>query len=78
MAVIRNYCLLKVYHQVVTKLTTKIVILMTDLGWTLKRGDDIGQSIRKQNDFLFQEWTHSFVPKEDIYCNEAPGLALVP
>lgn len=32
MAVIRNYCLLKVYHQVVTKLTAKIVILMTDLG----------------------------------------------
>lgn len=32
MTVIRNYCLVKVYHQVVTKLTTKIVILMTDLG----------------------------------------------
>lgn len=32
MAVIRNHCLLKDYHQVVTKLTTKIVILMTDLG----------------------------------------------
>ena len=32
MTVIRNYCLLKVYYQVVTKLTTKIVILMTDLG----------------------------------------------
>lgn len=39
-------------------------------------GDDIGQGIRKQNDFLFQEWTHSFVPKEDIYYNEAPGLAI--
>lgn len=32
MAVIRNHCLLKVNNQVVTKLTTKIVILMTDLG----------------------------------------------
>lgn len=32
MTVIRNYCLVKVYHQVVTKLTTIIVILMTDLG----------------------------------------------
>ena len=41
-------------------------------------GDDIGQGIRKQNDFLFQEWTHSFVPKEDIYYNEAPGLAIEP
>ena len=29
MAVIRNHCLLKDYNQVVTKLTTKIVILMT-------------------------------------------------
>ena len=39
-------------------------------------GDDIEQGIRKQNDFLFQEWTHSIVPKEDIYCNEALGLAI--
>lgn len=32
MAVTINHCLLKTNNQVVTKLTTKIVILMTDLG----------------------------------------------
>ena len=32
MAVIRNLCLLKAYNQVITKPTTKIVVLMTDLG----------------------------------------------
>ena len=46
------------------------------LSLNAKKGDDIGQGIRKQNDFLFQEWTHSFVPKEDIYCNETLGLAI--
>ncbi len=32
MAVIRNLCLQKTYNQVITKPTTKIVVLMTDLG----------------------------------------------